>query len=100
MCLPDGFGQNLPNLIELHILSDNNQVNILQQIKETLFNRSRLQTTLRLECGYARLIYKKILKIINKDLYNPYTRIYTEYAYKPPHGLVPNRLMKEDVLVD
>jgi len=42
------------------------------------------------------VIYKKVLKIISTDLYNPYKRIYTEYAYKPPYGLVPNMLRRED----
>ena len=93
--LPYGFGQNLPILLCCFILSDDiNEINVIPQIKDTLFNRSMLHTTL--QCGYARIIYNKILKIISKDLDNPYARIYTEYAYKPPYGIVPNRLMKED----
>ena len=37
----------------------------------------------------TRIAYKKVLNIINTDLYKYNARIFTEYAYKPPYGLVP-----------
>ena len=95
-----GFGYNLPNLRYCFILSLYiNKVYVLQQTKELLLNRSKLISELSFKCSYPKLIYKKVLKIISKELNNLYARIYIEYAYKPPYGLVPNRLMKEDGLI-
>jgi len=54
-----------------------NEINVIPQIKEMLLNRSKLINKLRLECSYARIAYKKVLKIISNELDNPYVRIYT-----------------------
>ena len=43
----------------------------------------------------AKLVFNNVLNIIKTDLYNPC--VYIEYAHKPPYGLIPNRLMREDL---
>ena len=43
----------------------------------------------------AKLVFNNVLNIIKNDLYNPC--VYIEYAHKPPYGLIPNRLMREDL---
>ena len=47
--------------------------------------------------SWVYIYHNKVLNIIKNDLYNPLH--YTEHAYKPPFGLIPNRLMREDDLV-
>ena len=99
--LPDSFGQNLPKLKYCNILNNyNNEVKVIPQIKETLFNRNMLINKLQYDVWLFthRVLYKKVLKIISTELVNYNARIYTKHAYKPPYGLVPNRLMREDLM--
>ena len=84
--------KNKREFLKLTELKDYNIYNLMVLIPQMMKKQELI-----IKQSNSKLLYNNVLNVIKNDIYNPC--VYIELAHKPPFGLIPHRLMREDNLV-